>query len=40
MTIVLILMVVAIALGPVLGTESRPDFVEHPDRDTLPPPLA
>jgi hypothetical protein len=40
MTITLILMVAAIVLGPILGAESRPDFVERPDRDTLPPPLA
>jgi hypothetical protein len=40
MTITIILMVAAIVLGPVLGAESRPDFIERPDQDTLPPPLA
>jgi hypothetical protein len=32
MTIALILMVVAIVLGPVLGTESRPEFIERPEQ--------
>jgi hypothetical protein len=40
MTITLILVAVAIVLGPVLGHESRPDFIERPERDTFPPPLA
>jgi hypothetical protein len=39
MTITLILVAVAIVLGPILGAESRPDFIERPTRDT-PPPLA
>jgi hypothetical protein len=38
MTITLILVAAAIVLGPVLGHESRPDFIERPDRD-LPPTL-
>jgi hypothetical protein len=32
MTITLILVVAAIVLGPFLGTESRPDFIERPER--------
>jgi len=36
----LILVAAAIVLGPFLGSESRPDFIERPDRDTFPPPLA
>jgi hypothetical protein len=40
MTLTLILVALAIVLGPILGSESRPDFIERPDRDTLPPPLA
>jgi hypothetical protein len=32
MTITIILMVAAIVLGPVLGTESRPDFIERPEQ--------
>jgi hypothetical protein len=39
MTLTLILVAVAIFLGPVLGHESRPDFVERPDNDTFPRPL-
>jgi hypothetical protein len=40
MTIVFILVVVAIVLGPVLGTESRPDFIEHPEDGSYRRPLA
>jgi hypothetical protein len=32
MTITLILVVAAIVLAPILGTESRPDFIERPER--------
>ena len=40
MTIVLILVVAAVVLGPILGTESRPDFIEHPERGSYKRPLA
>jgi hypothetical protein len=40
MTIVLILVVAAVVLGPILGAESRPDFMEHPEGGSSKRPLA